>query len=69
MGAGTDSRVYITLNGDKDKIVRRQLDKAEEGWDSFERNAKDVFTIDGIDVGQVCFFFVFHLSYKIFYSF
>ena len=30
-GAGTDANVYLTLNGDKNKITRRQLQKPESG--------------------------------------
>lgn len=51
--AGTDANVYLTLNGDKNKIVRRQLQKPESGKDPFEKGNKDVFKFDEIDIGKV----------------
>jgi hypothetical protein len=57
MGAGTDANVYITLNGDKDKIVRQPLKTPQSRKNPFERNSKDDFIIDDIDVGSVCFFY------------
>ncbi|UJR35341.1 hypothetical protein I4U23_028101 [Adineta vaga] len=53
IGSGTDANVYLTLNGDKNKIVRLHLAKAEAGSDPFENNARDEFIFDHIDVGQL----------------
>ena len=52
-GAGTDAKVFITLNGDKNKITKRQLQKPEGGKDPFEKGGKDVFKFDELDVGKV----------------
>lgn len=52
-GAGTDANVYLTLNGDKNKITRRQLEKPESGKNPFENGNKDVFKFDEIDIGKV----------------
>lgn len=52
-GSGTDANVYISLYGDKDKIVRKQLKLGTTGWDPFEQGAKDEFLFDGDDVGKL----------------
>jgi hypothetical protein len=57
MSAGTDANVYITLNGDKDKIVRQLLKTPQSRRNPFEKNSKDDFIIDDTDVGSVCFFY------------
>ncbi len=57
MSAGTDANVYITLNGDKDKIVRQHLETPQSRQNPFEKNSKDDFTIEDIDIGSVCFFY------------
>ena len=56
--SGTDAKVFITLNGDKNKISRRQLDKPEGGKEPFEKGNKDVFKFDDTDIGKVCFSFL-----------
>ena len=53
MGSGTDANVFITLNGDKQRIVRRPLEKPDSGRNPFERNSKDDFKFEDTDVGQV----------------
>ncbi|CAF1123841.1 unnamed protein product [Adineta ricciae] len=53
LGAGTDANVYITLNGDKNKVVRQSLEKPEDGWNPFERNGKDDFVFNEVDIGQL----------------
>lgn len=55
-GAGTDSKVFISLNGDKNKITKRQLEKPDGGANPFEKGKKDVFKFDDIDVGKVRLF-------------
>jgi len=59
--AGTDANVYITLNGDKDKIVRQPLKTPQSRRNPFEKNSKDDFIIEDVDIGSVCFFY-FSLS-------
>ena len=51
--AGTDAKVFITLNGDKNKITKRVLQKPDDGKNPFEKGNKDVFTFDDNDIGQV----------------
>jgi hypothetical protein len=55
--AGTDANVYITLNGDKDKIVRQHLKTPLSRQNPFEKNSKDDFKIEDVDIGSVCFFY------------
>lgn len=52
-GAGTDAKVFLSLNGDKNKITKYQLQKPEGGANAFEKGNKDVFKFDDIDVGKV----------------
>ena len=52
-GSGTDANVYISLFGDKDKIVRKQLKLGTVGWDPFEQGQKDEFLFDGDNIGKV----------------
>ena len=52
--AGTDAKVFITLNGEKSKIAKHPLQKSESGKDPFEKGNKDVFKFDDTDVGKVC---------------
>ena len=51
--SGTDSNVFITLNGDKNKITKRPLEKSETNKNPFERGNKDVFKFSDTDVGKV----------------
>jgi len=53
--AGTDANVFISLYGDKNKIVRHTLKKPESGRDPFERDQKDDFIFEDNDIGRVCF--------------
>ncbi|CAF3558596.1 unnamed protein product, partial [Adineta steineri] len=53
LGAGTDANVFITLNGDKQKIARHQLEKPESKRNPYERNSKDDFKFNEVDVGQL----------------
>ena len=52
-GAGTDSKVFITFNGDKKQIPKYQLQKPEGGKNPFEKDSKDVFKFNEADVGKV----------------
>ena len=54
-GAGTDAKVYLTMNGDKSKVTKYQLQKPEGGKNPFEKSNKDVFKFNEADVGKVCF--------------
>ena len=51
--AGTDSKVFISFNGDKNKIAKHALVKPESGKNPFEKKSKDVFKFNEIDVGKV----------------
>ncbi|CAF4256785.1 unnamed protein product, partial [Adineta steineri] len=53
LGAGTDANVFITLNGDKQKIARHPLEKPESKRNPYERNSKDDFKFNEADVGQL----------------
>ena len=53
-GAGTDAKVFITLNGDKKQIPKYQLQKPEGGKNPFEKDSKDVFKFNEAEVGKVC---------------
>jgi hypothetical protein len=55
MGAGTDANVFISLYGDKNKIVRYQLKKPGSGRNPFEKDQKDDFTFEDNDIGRVSF--------------
>lgn len=50
---GTDSKVFITLNGEKNKITKYNLQKSETNKNAFEKGNKDVFKFEDIDVGKV----------------
>ncbi|CAF3318438.1 unnamed protein product [Rotaria socialis] len=51
--AGTDANVFLSLYGDKNKIIRYQLQKSKNNSDPFERGHKDEFEFDNIDIGQL----------------
>ena len=51
--AGTDSKVFITLNGEKKQIPKYQLHKVEGGKNPFEKDSKNVFKFNEVDVGKV----------------
>ena len=51
--AGTDAKVYLTMNGDKSKVTKHQLQKPEGGKNPFEKGGKDVFKFNEADVGKV----------------
>jgi hypothetical protein len=53
--SGTDANVFITLNGEKNKITRHPLEKSEGNKNPFEKGKKDQFKFNGIDIGQVSF--------------
>ena len=53
MSAGTDSKVFISFNGDKNKIAKHALVKPESGKNPFEKKSKDVFKFNETDVGKV----------------
>jgi hypothetical protein len=55
VSAGTDANVYISLFGEKSKIVRHALKNSETGSDPFEKAQKDDFIFDGDDIGKVRF--------------
>jgi hypothetical protein len=57
MGAGTDANVFISLYGDQNKIVRHKLQKLASGEDPFERNKRDEFILENLDIGRVCLFY------------
>ena len=54
-GAGTDSKVFITFNGDKKQIAKHPMQKPEGGKNPFEKDAKDVFKFNEADVGKVSY--------------
>jgi hypothetical protein len=49
-GAGTDSRVFITLSGKNGKSKETRLDNSQ---DNFERNKTDVFGIESAYLGEI----------------
>lgn len=53
VSGGTDSKVLITLNGDKNKITKYHLNKSETNKNPFEKGNRDVFKFNDIDVGKV----------------
>ena len=53
MGSGTDANVFITLNGDKNKIDRHRLGTPESNRNPFEKGSKDDFKFEDTDVGKV----------------
>ena len=53
MSAGTDANVFITLHGDKKKLIRKPLKKPVAGWNPFEAGQKDDFEFSDVDIGQV----------------
>jgi lipoxygenase homology domain-containing protein 1 len=65
--AGTDAKVFITMNGEKNKIAKRQLQKPEGGKNAFEKGNKDVFKFDGVDIGKVCSIFRDTVRYSAIY--
>ena len=50
-GAGTDANVWITLFGGHGDTGKREL--TQKFRDLFERNQKDKFTIEAIDLGKI----------------
>ncbi|CAF5198127.1 unnamed protein product, partial [Rotaria magnacalcarata] len=51
--AGTDANVFLSLYGDKNKIVRFQLQKSKNNSNPFERGHKDEFEFENINIGQL----------------
>jgi hypothetical protein len=51
--SGTDARVFITINGDKNKSSRAQLQKSESKKDPFESGNTDIFKLNDVDIGDV----------------
>ncbi|CAF0762513.1 unnamed protein product [Rotaria sp. Silwood1] len=51
--AGTDANVFISLYGDKNKIVRYQLKNSVNNKNVFEKDQKDDFVFENIDIGQL----------------
>lgn len=54
MNAGTDANVFISIFGDKNKIVKHPLKKPDSGKNPFEKGHKDDFTFEHDNVGKVC---------------
>ena len=52
-GADTKAKVFISLYGEKNKIIKHPLQKPESGQNPFEKEAKDVFHFSDVDVGRV----------------
>ncbi len=63
VSAGTDANVYISLFGEKSKIVRHALKNSETGSDPFEKAQKDDFIFDGDDIGKVRFVWFYYEKY------
>jgi hypothetical protein len=53
ISSGTDANVFISLFGEKSKIVRRALKKPNGGWNPFEKDQKDEFLFEDDDIGKV----------------
>ncbi|CAF3582320.1 unnamed protein product [Rotaria sordida] len=51
--AGTDAHVFISLYGDKNKIVRYQLKTSVNNRNLFEKGQKDDFVLEDIDIGHL----------------
>lgn len=60
--AGTDANVFISLFGDKNKIVKHQLKKPDSGKDPFEKGHKDEFSFEDEDIGKVCLLYSIDIS-------
>jgi hypothetical protein len=61
MSAGTDSKVSLSVYGDKARLESVILDASvstNKKKNPFERNSLDEFEIEGVDIGNVnyCFF-------------
>ena len=55
-GAGTDANAYIKMfgnNGDTGQIALKQSDNTKN---KFERGRVDQFTVEAMDIGEVCLF-------------
>ncbi|XP_067279249.1 lipoxygenase homology domain-containing protein 1-like isoform X2 [Pseudorasbora parva] len=52
MGAGTDAGVYVNIYGEMGDTGERKLRKSNH-LNKFERGQEDVFTITGMDLGQL----------------
>ncbi len=67
MSAGTDANVYLSLLGEKNKILRQPLKKTGTGRDLFERGQKDDFIFEDNDIGKVrCLYVSINLYKKYF---
>lgn len=75
-GAGTNANVHLTIFGSNGDTGRRAL---EQDWrDLFERNQRDTFTIESLDLGEpfyfqiylfiFCFVIMFCVSFSIFWK-
>ena len=54
-GSGADGNVYIQLFGTEGKTAKIQLRQAGDTRNRFEKGKTYKFTVDTVDIGQVCF--------------
>jgi hypothetical protein len=64
MSAGTDANVYLSLFGEKNKILRQALKKPGTGRNLFERDQKDDFIFEDNDIGKVRYLYFSINLYK-----
>ena len=55
-GSGADGNVYIQLFGSEGKTAKIQLRQAGDTKNRFEKGKTYKFTVDTVDIGQVCTF-------------
>ena len=53
-GSGADGNVYIQLFGTEGKTAKIQLRQAGDTRNRFEKGKTYKFTVDTVDIGQVC---------------
>jgi hypothetical protein len=53
LGAGTDSKVFLVLYGDKGQSDKLHLVETKTNTDPFEKGKKDVFDISTVNIGDV----------------
>lgn len=61
-GSGADGNVYIQLFGTEGKTAKIQLRQAGDTRNKFEKGKTYKFTVDTVDIGQVCSFAFTYIS-------
>ena len=63
-GAGTDATAYIKMYGSEGDTGKITLKQSENTKNKFERGRVDQFVVEAMDIGEVCFSFIYNSGSK-----